>query len=69
MPISPEKYRALREAKGLTQEQLAAAAGLASQSAVSNIERGLRPNPEAERRLLEVLQPAQSGKPKAAADA
>jgi transcriptional regulator with XRE-family HTH domain len=61
MPIRPNKYRALREAKGLTQHQLATAAGLASQSAVSNIERGLRPSPEVERRLREVLEPGRDG--------
>lgn len=61
MDLSPDDYRALREAKGLTQHETATAAGLSGQSVVSNVERGLRPGPEVERRLLEVLQPKQQG--------
>jgi transcriptional regulator with XRE-family HTH domain len=61
MDFGPEDIKRLRQAKGLTQHELATAAGLSSQSAVSNIERGLRPSAEVERRLREVLAPAQSG--------
>ncbi len=63
MHMTPEKWKELREAKGWTQEQLAAIAGLSSQAAVSNVERGLRPGPEVERRLREVLVPAQDTVP------
>lgn len=61
MDISPEKWKELREAKGLTQMELASVAGLSSQAVVSNVERGLRPGPEVERRLREVLMPATDG--------
>jgi transcriptional regulator with XRE-family HTH domain len=55
MDITPEKWKELREAKGLTQMELASVAGLSSQAVVSNVERGLRPGPEVERRLREAL--------------
>jgi len=55
MDITPEKWKELREAKGLTQMELASVAGLSSQAVVSNIERGLRPGPGVERRLREAL--------------
>lgn len=61
MDISPDQWKELREAKGLTQMELASVAGLSSQAVVSNVERGLRPGPEVERRLREVLTPAVDG--------
>jgi len=55
MDITPEKWKELREARGLTQMELASVAGLSSQAVVSNVERGLRPGPAVERRLREAL--------------
>jgi transcriptional regulator with XRE-family HTH domain len=59
--ISPDEYKARRLAKGLTQMQLAAVAGLGSQGIVSQVENGLKPGPGVERRLREVLFPARCG--------
>jgi transcriptional regulator with XRE-family HTH domain len=56
--ISAEDVRRLREARGWSQEQLAAICGLSSQSVVSNFERGLRPSDAVSRRLREALAPA-----------
>ncbi len=61
--ISAETVKQLRIERGWTQDELAAIAGLSSQAIVSNIERGLRPGAEVERRLREVLIPAQDTVP------
>jgi transcriptional regulator with XRE-family HTH domain len=59
--LTPERVKELRTARGWTQEELAAIAGLSSHAIVSNVERGLRPGAEVERRLREVLIPRTSG--------
>ena len=51
----------MREAKNLTQMQLASSAGISGQGVISQIENGMRPGPSVKRRLLEVLAPAQDG--------
>jgi transcriptional regulator with XRE-family HTH domain len=61
--LTAEKVKELRTARGWTQEELAAIAGLSAHSVISNIERGLRPGAEVERRLREVLLPAQDTVP------
>lgn len=61
--ISADEWRQLRADKGWTQTELAAIAGLSSPSIVSNVERGLAPGAEVERRLREVLIPAQDTVP------
>jgi transcriptional regulator with XRE-family HTH domain len=53
--ITPEEWKAFRLAKGLTQHELAAVAGLSSQGVVSQVENGLKPGPSTERRLREAL--------------
>lgn len=61
--LSAETVKRLRTERGWSQGELAAIAGLSSHSIVSNVERGLRPGPEVERRLREVLIPAQDTVP------
>lgn len=53
--LTPRAIRQQRRAKGLSQAQLAAAAGLSHPSIVSNIERGLRPGAEVEAKIADVL--------------
>lgn len=60
-PLTADTVKRLRTERGMSQEQLAAVAGLSSHAIVSNVERGLRPGPEVERRLREVLMPATDG--------
>ena len=55
--LTSDEVRRLRQARGLTQHQTAAACGLAAQSTVSDIERGLPFSDETDRRLREVLTP------------
>jgi transcriptional regulator with XRE-family HTH domain len=62
-PLSADTVKRLRRERGWTQEELAAVAGLSSQAIVSNVERGLTPGPAVERRLREVLIPAQDTVP------
>lgn len=58
LELSAETVKRLRTERGWSQGELAAIAGLGGHSVISNIERGLRPGPEVERRLREVLAPA-----------
>jgi transcriptional regulator with XRE-family HTH domain len=44
MPIDIEKIKALREKRGMTQEQAASAAGLSNRQHWNQIETGLRSN-------------------------
>jgi transcriptional regulator with XRE-family HTH domain len=61
--LSAENVKRLRTERGWSQGELAAIAGLSGHSVISNVERGLRPGAEVERRLREVLLPAQDTVP------
>jgi len=56
-----DNLRTRRLAAGLSQAELACAAGLSSHATISNIERGMEPSETVARKIAGVLEPARDG--------